>query len=345
MATRADLRRSRSRLAPRLLAVALGALTLGAAGTAYCLAADASTLSEYQHRFQSLAANDVEGHVKLALWCRDQEAWDLLVKQSTYVLSLEPDHRLAKLLLDLGKSKMGTAPAEPADTGGGSPTPAPTTPAGTATATGKSGLLTPEQVQVLRRKELRLDGSEHVRVTLKNKVDERFLNYLTAREGLSNQDVVAFKRLNPLQKAVVILGRVRMWERAALATGDFQDEFSDDVIIEDDPLIFKEYITRVWPIIARGCATSGCHSGPQGAEPVLYNERRMSDEMHYTNYLILDDFTAGDAHMINRDFPKDSLLLVYGQPVAGNQSTVHPTEIRPIYQSPTDRNYITVGRW
>jgi hypothetical protein len=329
------------------------ALVIGTSNRVH--AADATTQQEYQRQFQALPAKDVDGHVKLALWCRDQEAWDLLATQANHVLSLEPDHRLAKLLLDLSKTKQGEAPAAtPAPTPAGgavpsaaSPAPAaaPTTPAGAATASGKSGLLTPEQVQVLRRTELRLDGSERVRVKLINSVDERFFNYMTARENLTPADATAFKRLTPLEKAVTIISKVRDYQRAALKPEDFTDEFTQDVLIENDPLIFKEFITNVWPVVARGCATSGCHSGPQGAEPVLYNERRMTEEMHYTNYLILHDYQRDAARLINRDFPQESLVLVYGQPVAGNQSTVHPTEIRPLYQSGSDRKYVIVGRW
>jgi len=312
---------------------------LPAAFTARSTAADPQTLAEYQRQFQALDKDDIDGHVKLALWCRDQEAWDLLTTQSRYVLTLDDEHRLANLLLELANSKSGaaapTATPDPAAPAGPAPTGTP----------GKAGLLTADQVQELRRKELRLDGSERVQVDLRNKVDERFLEYFITREGIPQQTAIEFKKLNPLHKAQFILGKMRQYDREALPESPFKDEFSQDVIIKNDPLIFKEFVTRVWPIIERGCATSGCHSGPKGSEPLFYNERRMTDEMHYSNYLILHDYKRGDARMLNRDFPKDSLLLVFGQPVAGNQSTAHPTQIRPLFQSSSDKQYQIIGRW
>jgi hypothetical protein len=306
-------------------------------------AADAETLEEYQGQFQALPSDDVEGHVKLALWCRDQEEWGLLATQSKHVLTLDPDHRLAKLLLDLARSK-GADPVvvDPADVAAGTSSTSSQPP---VARQGTPGLLTADQVQALRHAELRLDGSERLQVEFRNQVDERFLDYMTLREGLTPQQAIAFRRMNPTQKAVTIIGKVREYERAALPEEPFDDDFSADVIIKNDPLIFKEYITRVWPIIGRGCATAGCHSGPKASEPVLLNSNRMTEEMHYTNYLILNDHTRGDARMINRDFPHDSLVLVYGQPIAGNQGTVHPAELRPIFQSPNDRQYVTIGRW
>lgn len=317
-------------------ALALGAFTIGARGE------DADTMRDYQRRFQALNADDLEGHVTLALWCRDQEAWDLLVKQCNHVLGLSPDHRLAKLLLELGKSKGGVSTSPPVP--GASPAPG-ATPAAAPAPTGLPGLLTAEQVQILKRKELRMIPAERVRVDLRNKVDERFLNFITVTQGLSPQGAIAFRKLSPSDKAKEIIRQVRAMQQAADPTQPFQDEFSEDVIIQSDPLVFSEYITRVWPIVARGCATSGCHSGPKAADPVFYNERRMTDEMHYTNYLILHEYSKGEARLVNRDYPAQSLLLIYGQPVAGNQTTVHPTQIRPIYTSPSDRNYLTIGQW
>jgi hypothetical protein len=305
-------------------------------------ATDAEDLKAYQQQFQALAADDVEGHVKLALWCRDNEAWDLLVTQCDHVLDIEPDHRLATLLRELGQSKGGksigkSAPPDPGSAGTPGK-PKPKKPNGT-------GMLTEEQVQLIRRAELKLDAPERGRVTFRNDVIERFWNYVALREGLGKRDEVMFRKLPPIRKAQLMIGKVRQWERQSSEDQPFLDEFLDDVILESDPWILQEYKRRVWPIIARGCATSGCHSGPKAADPVFFNERRMTDEMHYTNFLILQEYEDEDKRLINRGAPGDSLLVVYGQPVAGSRATVHPGEIRPLFKTAKDRNYVTLGQW
>jgi hypothetical protein len=116
-----------------------------------------------------------------------------------------------------------------------------------------------------------------------------------------------------------MIGKVRQWERQSSEDQPFLDEFLDDVILESDPWILQEYKRRVWPIIARGCATSGCHSGPKAADPVFFNERRMTDEMHYTNFLILQEYEDEDKRLINRGAPGDSLLVVL-RSAGGGQS-------------------------
>ena len=316
------------------------ALLLGAGIPLASLAADAAIEQAYQRQFQDLAPDDVAGHVTLAEWCRDQQAWDLLTKQCSHVLNLDPNHARAKLLLKLARSRLGASggsgPSAGAAAAGGSSAPTPA---------GKVRLLTDEQVQTLRRKELKLDRAERITVKFKNDVLERFWADWSVRQGLGRRDQTTYNKMHPAQKAQLILGKVKEYERAATEERPFNDIFSEDIEITNDPMIFKEYKTGVWPIMQKGCATSKCHGGPNAAGFSLYNERVMTDNMHYTNYLILHEYDSNGRRLVNRDHPQQSLLLLYGQPVGGDRSTAHPVDISVLYRTPRDPKYRTILNW
>jgi hypothetical protein len=75
---------------------------VGFVGTTF-LAAAGEVEEEYARRLRKLAPDDVNGHFRLAMWCKEKQAWALVQKECTHVLLLEPDHEQAKLLLELAK--------------------------------------------------------------------------------------------------------------------------------------------------------------------------------------------------------------------------------------------------
>lgn len=296
------------------------------------LAAPPEIEAAYQRQFQALEAGDLDGHLKLALWCRDKQAYDLLMRQCNHILSVDSNHAQAKLLQELAKVHVGDP----------SPTPGPTDP-----ATGQSAkstaqgvvLLTSEQIQRLKRTELFLDRPERVQVKFNNDVLERFWQDMAARDNLARDARAAFFKLPVADKARFIMHRVRNM--------NYDESYGADIEIVNDPAIFNEFITRVWPIIQNGCATSGCHSGPKAQGIAFINERVQTSAMHYTNYMILHEFrNSQDQEMINRGMPHDSLLLTYGQPLdVTAQRLSHPTEIPVLYRTASDPKYQRVRRW
>jgi hypothetical protein len=313
----------------------MGILLLTALVPLASLAADAANEATYQRKFQALAADDLSGHIDLALWCRQQEAWNLLMRQCNYVLTLDPNNVQASLLLELAKSKL---PA-PSDAPAAGPT------AGGAGPTGKPGLLTDEQVQVLRRKELKLNLRERVRVNFKNDALNRAWAMIAGREGWTDADRKGFNRLSPVEQAQFIISKLRMYERSVGDAPQADDPIMKDIEILNDPWLFAEYKRRVWPIVQNGCAASQCHGGAQAKGFTLFTDRVMTDNMHYTNYLILHEMKVGDQKVINRDFPDQSLLLTFGLPPVGNQPAGHPVAIPTVFRSPSDRKYEVIAGW
>ncbi len=291
--------------------------------------------AEYHSRSQKLAPDDLQGHLDLALWCREKQAWDLLAEECEYILSTDKgkDSRQAQLLLELAKTKLASQPAAT------STTQQPQGATGKQGQAGKPALLTDEQVQILKRAEIKVDSREpvgRIRAEFKNDVLKRFWNEYSTTRTLSRDAWADFLKSSPGVKVLTILAEVR--------AGRVSPSLADDIIITSDPIIFEEFIRRVEPIILSGCATSKCHGGTEAGDFALYNERVMKENTHYTNFLILEQYKHDDLSMINRDFPEQSLVVQYGLPPDA-QNVAHPTQIDTLYRSPDDPRLAIVLRW
>jgi len=297
----------------------------------------------YRRQFQALDPSDVTGHMNLAKWCREQEAWELLEKQCDYVLRLEPDHAMAKVYRELARSYQGNS-------GTNDPN------AADPQANGVSGPrkrgepireLTNKEIQILRRNELALNRPERVSVNFKNNVLDRFWNYLAMRENLGPKDRVGFNRLRPAaRKAQFMLAKIKEYERASLEESPFDDEFSEDIEIEDDPAMFRSFKSpRVSGVILNSCATARCHGGRDAGEFVLFNERVMTDKMHYANYMALIEYEKNGERLINRDNPQRSLILIFGQPETTGPGSAHPTKVDVVFPNPSNIKYRNLLGW
>ncbi len=321
----------------------VGILAVAMVVLAMIPAALASDDLAYRRQFQALDPSDIEGHMNLAKWCREQEAWDLLEKQCDYVLRLDPDHAMAKVYRELARGKQGTSDssdpnsADPQTNNGSGPR--------------KRGepirKLTDDEVQILRRHELSLNRPERVPVEFKNDVLDRFWNYLATRENLGPKDRAGFNRLRPAaRKAQFMLSAIENYKRLGTEDAPFDDEFSTDIVIEDDPAMFREFKhPRVSGVILNSCATARCHGGRDAGEFVLFNERVMTDKMHYANYLALNEFEKNGERLINRDNPQQSLLLIFGQPNNTGPGTAHPTEVDVVFPNPQNAKYRSLLGW
>jgi hypothetical protein len=149
--------------------------------------------AEYERRFKALSADDIDGHYRLALWCKDNKAYRLLRKQCTYILRKNSKHEPAALLLELATRELQAA--EQRDQAR----------SGTDAAAGALGrILTDQEVQFLRRTELLLDRPERIRVKLHNDVLRRFFAEMEGTTGFPYARKQFFK-LPPSEKAQLIL--------------------------------------------------------------------------------------------------------------------------------------------
>ena len=315
-------------------AVALAFCLTGLAGIGQpAVAADTKTETVYQGRFDKLKVDDISGHLQLAIWCRDQQAFDLLRRECNHILSVDPRNQQAKLLLELAERELQASSSD---------TDATSKPAATEKKKSAAGvvLLTDEQIQIIRRTVLRLeyDQPEKVRVRFRNDVLERFWKALAARENLTRRDRPSFFKLPPIRKAQEILSYVRYRE--------YDPDLATDVEVLTDPEVMKTFRTRVWPIIESRCATAACHGGKQAAGIAFVTTRRTSDATVYTNYMILHEYQRDDKYLINRDKPDESLLLTYGSPAEAVKPDLrHPVEIPPVFRKGNQTAYVRIRDW
>lgn len=295
-------------------------------GVACVAAADDDLEAEYKRRFRTLAPNDLEGHLKLAHWCREKKDYKLLKRQCTHILRTHKDNEPARLLLELARRELAAG-----QEGGGDAA------ASKEPRRGELGrILSDEDIQILRRSELMLYDPERVGVKFHNQVLTRFFAEL---EGTAAFAEFArdrrFFRLPAAEKAQLIL---RFAPQA----------YGEDIEITTDPQRFVVFERSVLPIVLDNCATAACHGTKGPARWRLYHERARSKNLVYTNYLIMHEFTHGDERLIDHDFPERSLLLAYGLPEADpgpDHPTNHPVAIDPPFRDRNDRKYRRILDW
>ena len=326
------------------LAVVIGAAIVLSSGIfSNTFADDASVEKAYVKQFKALTPDDIDGHIELADWCYKEKAWAQLLRQCNHILSLPGNankHHKTKLYRDIAKKKLARdddkeeEPSPPSSTGSTS----------AKTSTGDSILLTDEQVQILRHMELKLDQPERIKVSFKNDVLDRFWDFKSTKEKLPKEEQSSFNRQSAPQKAQEMIAYLREQMRGSTEDKPFKDEFSADIEIKTDPMVFKEYRTKIWPIIRQSCAVTNCH-GANGSGFSLINKRVMSPNSHYTNFMILHEFTSNGKRLIDRDTPEKSTLLTCGLPADIAGENAHPMEIKPPFRGINDRKYERVRDW
>ncbi len=288
------------------------------------VSADDANATEFSIRFRALEANDLAGHYKLAEWCKDQREYQLVLKQCDYILRKKADHAGATLLREWAKKNMigagGDVELEP------------------NISTGRQGplgrVITDEEIQHLRRSEWIFGQEERTVVKLKKRTADRFYDQMKddPRFKYAKPD---FFRLLPTPKAEVIL---------ELAP----DMFVEEAEITSHTKRFDDLARNVMPFVLKNCATSGCHAENSQARWRLRSGRRVSENVFYTNYLLMHQFELNNERVINRDLPSMSMLLRYSLPPAKiglENPTNHPFEIEPACADKTDKDYVAILAW
>ena len=226
-------------------------------------------------------------------------------------------------------------PETPADNGGAAPggeeKPAPTAPL----APGERHLLTADDIQRIRRMELK--RGDTARIQIPQDVKRNFV----AQNGLSFPQ---FNAKPPVEQALQI------FEKGT-------DEMREKVHVLSDPESLTQFKSLQRNIV-QGCATNNCH-GPQAAAGGFVLFPPDSDPATYTNFYILTHTskkvgqnTGGpfggpsEREMIERGSGKDSLLAQYGLP-SGKSEHPHPKagNYRGIYSGPDDARYRKLIDW
>jgi hypothetical protein len=304
-------------------------LIFAAAVSFGAVAASADSIDdEYERRAKALQPSDVAGHLALAKWCRDNERWLLVARRCQHILTINPNHRPAQLLLEtarkkLGKEQRGDGSRRGKRSGSGSG----------AKAGAGPRVLTDEEVQIVRRAELNLDEPERVAVRIDRRAVMAFVKSMRSDPEF-DYDQREFFRLPKIEQAQLMLR--------------FGDEKARQAVtITRDPQRVRTFDRQIHPLIHPNCATVECHGGSNAGAFRLLGGRSMRTNAMYANFVILQQYEVGLERLINRGEPERSLLLTYGLPSSMNEdaSLSHPTKIRPMFTGTDDRDYVRVLEW
>jgi len=293
---------------------------------------------EYQERRNRLKADDVQAHYELAEWCNQNQMYLQLLRQSQYVLQLQPDHENARLLYRLAveRLKAQNAQTRPGDAD--------------EAQTSDGEFLTPGAIQKLKWAEFLDAGQGLPRLPnaprrYRNELQEEFLQVRFEGDVLnefidrmaghpdfdSREERSLFLQLSPTLQTQLIRQH----------TGN---RYQPRIEIRNNPLVFQQF-EQVLPIITAGCAASRCHGGPDAHGWRLRTTRPRTDLNLYTNFLIVNRVTHGTQRLVNRPKPEESLLLQYGLPTQQAMYR-HPQPIPPVYpRGFDDVRYRTVLAW
>ena len=281
--------------------------------------------NEYQQRLKATDPKDPEKLYQLARWAADK---DLLVEARGLldkVLKLKPGDENARLLLRLVDIRLKAA-TRPSTSG-------PSTRQGTDVRIPPSQLLSQEDVYRIRL--LELQRGDRVRIEYRDRALDRFIEQMRGTGDFAKAGGERRFRTAPRIDQV----------RYILENTDRASPLRDDILIKTDPSVMSQFRTRVWQIIASGCATSQCHGGLKGEGGLrLLTAPTSQDRVVYTNFYVLTDWSLGGRKLMKRDNPEMSLLLQYGLP-PDLARLPHPVRITPVFRNPDDRNYRLVLEW
>ncbi len=266
-----------------------------------------NVLDEFNDRMAKLDAKDVDGRIRLARWAFDQEQYDLSRQALEQALGIDPKNKEAQDLLETVRSQIRMERVK-------STQPSTLTIGANAQAMAKASpqsdrkLLSANEINKIRQEELRATDNG-VRFNFTNDVKKRYVT-------LMNMEIGTVNAMRPLDQALSILD------------GNYPEgvHLSDDVKVLSDPASIRDYRNLIQPLIMTGCATSGCHGGPNGGNFILYTLTDNAEAVSYTNFYILTQyvrkvgsmqpgvFGATERRMIDRGNGHLSLLVQYALP-------------------------------
>ncbi len=307
---------------------------------------------QYQQRLERLAKDDLAGRYQLAQWLYEQgdvrnadlsaeqraKADELAIKQLNWLLQDDSDHVQAKMLRGLVAQRIEQRrrAAETAPERDDPPRRADETDRDAAPAE-RPKYLTEEQRNLLKIYEINLRDRPTV-VVRPDTVDKIYDNpTYRADQAMADYQGVTGKakfRNLPGYEQLRILFDLRA------------RELYEEVVIRTEPQALKEFRTRINPTyVARYCGE--CH-GPDRAEhpPIVFNRKANSEQVAYTNFLILSRMRGGKRDLIDRQNPEESRLLQFGLP-RDEAAYPHPDvrKFRQYFTGPEDRRYVEMVEW
>lgn len=303
-----------------------------------------SVLSPVMDRYRAMRAaiddNDAERLVMLAEWLRARGQWDPALAELDHVLTVQPDNGEAKRLKLLVESQKKLAehsgPAHPAAQRSAHAAPAPE--GGEA----PFPLLSEGDVNLIKVYEV--DLADPPRIAISRDTIKQLLEQHAG---------------DPLLPATQE-GREALYRDAPAKVLDLMFRLQarnlyPQVRVVDEPRamrLFRDDVHRAWLI--NSCATTHCHGGSEAGRLMLDNQRGSSDQVVYSNFLILDRFRLPNGKpLIDYEDPAGSPLLQLGLPgsvtkyahpiVAGTEGRGNLW--RPVFKSPDDKRFKDAVEW
>jgi len=197
-------------------------------------------------------------------------------------------------------------------------------------------------IQRLRLMELLLDGpAESVRVRFERKGRQRPLAVEVLEELRRRPD------FRPEWERILTRGQPH--DKLQLIVRATGAKYAERMSIETDPAAFATFRRRVLPLVNRGCARSGCHSG-RSAHRFRFPVGSQTGETYaYTTFVLLDQMRTADGPLINRANPEASILIQYMMPTADADHPHPPVgkgpKLKPVIRNRYDENHATVLDW
>ena len=283
---------------------------------------------EYRRRAARIAPNSAADHFELGQWAFQEGMLAIAVKELGIAKRLDPNSDKAAYLYKQASEALARRREGGKRVVGK-----------TKGKRKKKWLISKRDMNRIRLSELQ--SRERTKVAFRKKVVDRFIDKMQSSED--------FRENRKFAKAF------RKWpaeKRLAYILDHAEDDWKilDDVEIRIDPKVFQTFRRRVWPLVAKSCASSNCHGAAKGKGKLKLLPVSTSDSLGlYTNFLILDLYATKNGSMISRDVPERSLLMEYGLPEKLAQAK-HPGDKKkakrsPIFRNTKDVRYVAVRKW
>ena len=304
---------------------------------------------EYAKLLDDLDESDPDAQLKLGQWAMENGLLAEAKERFQDVLELRSDDEKAQLLLRQVETLLEEARKRQAEEKASEGTT--TKPSGTRQPADVAGvdpetLIKIDDIYRIRLAEVTFNKNENrkLRVRFENGVLDRLA---ASWEGDEDFDSRAFKRRwSEAEQLEYILQRVdrENWG------------IRDDIDITSEVQFMREYHEVIWPLLRRSCADAACHTSVEGVggfRLLVPPSRVMTDDLtvrvNYCNFVLLDSYqTKNEFRMIDRDVPKESLLLQfalppeqakYKHPPVGGQS------ITPLLSDKDSKQYKAMLGW
>lgn len=289
----------------------------------------------YQEKRAGLEADDYTGRYNLARWLYEQndpEADQLAGRELQALLRVQPDNEQAKLLLNMVVERIrqrqqgdsAARPDQPRDNG------ARTGPDGVPA---RPRLLSAEQCNLLQIYEIDLSTEPRIVVPRKTAEEllERYRTNDSLRDYLGRNGLARFISLPDYRQLQI------MFECQAR-------DLYDQVQIREEPASLQYFRTQINPnLVVRYMLR---YFKPQLEHVYLVEERPNRIEPAYTNFLMLHRAQLEGRPLIDRDQPRESMLIQWALPRENAQFPAPEVRgWRPYFTGLEDRRLAETEQW